>query len=126
MRVRAALVATSLLALSSSAAAQLPSLDVRTWRPSVDPTASLVLESPNTPGPGALNVGTYLDWQVRPVSGKDAATGRTLFRPIDYGFGMNVLANIGLGEPASLGIVVPMVLFQTGDSSLPSTVAALP
>jgi OOP family OmpA-OmpF porin len=123
MRARAALVV--FLLSSSAAAQQLPSLDVRTWRPSVDPSASLVLESPNTPGPWAFNVGSYLDWQLRPVTVKDSL-GNTLYRPIDWGFGMNVLANVGLGEHASLGLVIPMTLYQTGSDNMPTTIASQP
>jgi hypothetical protein len=122
MRVSAA---TLVFFISSTAAAQLPSIDIRTWRPSVDPSASLVLESPNTPGPWAVNFGSYLDWQLRPVSVKDGA-GTTLYRPIDFGFGLNVIANIGLGEHASLGVVVPAVFGQTGSENLPSTIASRP
>ncbi len=125
MRARAAFITSSFLLISSSAAAQLPSLDIRTWRPSVDPSASLVLESPNTPGPWAFNFGSYLDWQLRPVSVKDGA-GTTLYRPIDWGFGLNVIANVGLGEHASLGVVMPVALYQTGSDNLPSTIASQP
>src|SRR5690348_3037333 len=121
MRVRAAFVTAILALTASSASAQLPSLDVRTWRPSVDPTASLVLESPNTPGPWAFNFGAYADWQLRPLSLKDPTTGDTLYRPIDYGFGLNLLANVGLGEHASFGVDMPVVLFQTGSDNLPAT-----
>ncbi len=128
MRARAALFVFSVSAswlAARDAAAQLPSIDIRTWRPSVDPSASLVLESPNTPGPWAVNFGSYLDWQFRPVSVKDG-TGATLYRPIDSGFGLNVIANIGLGEHASLGVVVPAVFGQTGSDNLPSNVASRP
>ncbi len=125
MRVLGAFAALAIVFASTAARAQqtLPSIDVRTWKPSVDPSASMVLESPNTPGPWALNFGSYLDWQFRPVSVKDAASGTTLFRPIDWGFNLNVLANVGLGDHASLGVVLPMVLYQTGSSGLPATVA---
>ena len=126
MRARAVFVGSILTLLASSASAQLPSLDIRTWRPSVDPSASLVLESPNTPGPWAFNFGAYTDWQLRPVSLKDPSTGDTIFRPIDYGFGLNLLANVGLGEHASIGVDLPVVLFQTGSDGLPSTAATLP
>jgi len=125
MRARAAL-ATAIVLVSSAASAQLPSLDVRTWHPSVDPTASLVLESPNTPGPWAFNFGAYADWQLRPLSLKDPTTGDTLYRPIDYGFGMNLIANIGLGQHAELGVDLPVVLFQDGTQGLPTTVASQP
>jgi OmpA-OmpF porin, OOP family len=112
--------------LSSAAGAQLPSIDTRTWRPSVDPTASLVLESPNAPGSWAFNTAAYFDWQLRPLTIKDPTSGNVLYRPIDYGFGVNLLANLGLGKHASLGVVVPAVIYQTGSSDLPTTVAALP
>lgn len=127
MRLRCAVFASlSLCLIESAASAQLPSLDVRTWRPSPDPSASLVLESPNTPGPWAFNVGAFADWQLRPVSVKDSASQNVLYRPVDWGFGLNAVANVGLGSSASLGIVVPMVVFQTGSDSMPATIASLP
>ncbi len=126
MRVRCALASLAVIVMiGRSARAQLPSIDARTWRPSVDPTASMVLESPNTPGPWAFNFGSYLDWALRPVTVKDQ-TGTTLYRPVDWGFNLNVIANVGLGEHASLGIVMPAVLYQTGSDNLPSNVAAAP
>jgi hypothetical protein len=124
VRARTLGVGCAALLVSSSAVAQLPlpSLDVRTWRPSVDPSASLVLESPNVPGSWAFNTAAYFDWQLRPLSIVDPTSGNTLYRPVDYGFGMNVLANVGLGDHASLGIVIPAVIYQTGSSGLPSTI----
>ena len=47
--------------LSSTAGGALaqgrPSIDARTWRPSTDPNASLVIEPAITPGPGVLTLG---------------------------------------------------------------------
>ena len=133
-RLRSYVVSAAVF-VSSVAEAQtpLPSLDVRTWRPSVDPSASLVLESPNTPGSWAFNMAAYLDGSVYPLTIKDNVLGangnptqNVLYRPVDWGFGMNLLANIGLGKHASLGVVLPVVLYQDGSSGLPSTVATNP
>jgi len=136
MRASAGLLATSsllaVLCASSAASAQnLPSLDTRTWRPSVDPTASLVLESTSVPGPWNWNVGAFLDWAYRPISVRDAnpsspTFGQTLYRPVDSVLETNLVANLGLGEHASLGIVLPAVLYQAGSSNLPAEVATQP
>jgi hypothetical protein len=105
-------------------AQQLPSIDVRTWRPSPDPAAQLVLEEPRTPGPWAWNVGAYESYALNPIVVRDAATGDVAFRPLQHVFETDIVGEIGLGERAALGLSLPFVLYETGRAPLPSQVAS--
>ena len=100
-----------------------PSIDARTWRPSVDPEAGLVLEPVETPGPWQANVGAWLQYAQSPVSVRDPAGSGTL-HPVRHALGVDLVAALGLGERAEVGVDVPAVLWQDGDSNLPGTVAA--
>jgi OmpA-OmpF porin, OOP family len=107
-------------ALGSSAAAQtLPSLDVRTWRPSTDPSANLVLEPTATPGPWNWSVGAWLSYANQPVVLKQGSA--IAFRPVENQLGADITANLGLFSRGALGLDLPTFLFQDGSSGIPST-----
>src|SRR5271165_6857679 len=57
----------------------VPSLDARTWRPSTDPDAGLVLEPVVTPGPWRWNVGVWLHYAHDPFAVR-GATGAVASR----------------------------------------------
>ncbi|MDP9000541.1 MAG: thrombospondin type 3 repeat-containing protein [Myxococcota bacterium] len=99
----------------------MPSTDIRTWRPSSDPEAGLVLEPAVTPGPWQWNVGLWVSYAQSPVVLRDAATGRVAVRPLHHLLGADLVAGIGLGERAALGIDLPVFVWQDGTSSLPPT-----
>ena len=113
--------AALLLGLSESAAwAQtLPSLDVRTWRPSTDPAASLVLEPAATPGPWNYDVGAWLSYANRPVTISQSG-GSNLLRPINNLIAADLTASLGLGTWAAVGLDLPVFLYQEGSSGLPA------
>jgi Putative MetA-pathway of phenol degradation len=118
----AGLVAVAIGFAASAAAAQtLPSLDVRTWRPSTDPSANLVLEPTSTPGPWNWNVGAWLDYANQPVALSQSGTTGIAFRPIKNQLATDLTANLGLGSRAAVGVDLPMFLYQDGSSGLPST-----
>jgi OOP family OmpA-OmpF porin len=105
------------VAFEASAPAQTaPSIDVRTWMPSPDPKASLVLEPTTTPGPWQWNVGAWAHYAQDPVVLRDAANGA--IRPVAHLVATDLVAGIGLGARASVGIDVPAFLWQDGASSL--------
>jgi hypothetical protein len=114
-----------LLAIGSSADAQtLPSIDARTWRPSTDPSAGLVLEPVATPGAGAWNVGAFVNYTHHPVTLRRTATDEVAYRPIESLFGADLVASIGLGSRAAFGLSIPMILYQDGTNALPPEVHA--
>ena len=97
----------------------LPSLDVRTYRPSLDPRASLVLEPVTTPGAGNFNLGAISTFTLHPVSITHSRDGSVDY-PVAAVFGVDLLANIGLGKRASLGFDLPTVVYQGGNTVPPS------
>lgn len=132
MRTTRVVSLCSLLALASvsltsvASAQQLPSIDARTWRPSGDPRAGLVLEPTTTQGPGVLNLGAYANYTLFPVTLRTPDSSNVQSRPVAHFVGMDLIAGIGLGSRAAVGVTMPIALFQTGDDNLPSKVAATP
>jgi hypothetical protein len=112
-----------LLAARSASAQTLPSVDTRTWRPSVDPHAGIIAEPAVTPGPWNLNVGAWLSYADQPVTLRDPSSGNVALRPVAYSFGTDLTANVGLGKRAALGVDVPFILYQDGSNALPKTVS---
>lgn len=114
------------LCAHAALAQQLPSIDARTWRPSGDPRAGLVLEPTTTQGAGVLNVGTYVNYTLFPVTLRAPDSGDVKVRPVAHHVGMDLIAGLGLGSRAAVGVSMPLSLYQTGDDGLKSTVAATP
>ena len=106
-------------------AQNLPSLDTRTWRPSTDPNAGLFTEPAVTPGPWIFSFGGYLNYAFRPVTLRNAGSTDIAYRPVEHTFGLDAVANVGLGQRFALGLDIPIVLVQSGDSNLPPTVNQL-
>ena len=74
-RLPATLLPALLAFLPSLAAAQTePSVDARTWRPSMAPEAGLVLEPTQSPGPWQWNTGAWVSYSHMPVVLRDATT----------------------------------------------------
>jgi OOP family OmpA-OmpF porin len=113
------------LALPSVASAQspAPSIDARTWRPSTDPGAGMVLEPTITPGAWNWNVGAWANYAYRSVTIDDPATGARL-RPVKSFVGLDLVASLGLGKHVSLGLSLPTAIYQTGTRSLPASISS--
>lgn len=74
-----------------------------------------------TPGPWAWSIGTDLHLSHTPVVLKNGDA--VAYRPLIAVFGGDVLANVGIGKRAAVGISLPYVLAQgSGDRPLPSTI----
>jgi OmpA-OmpF porin, OOP family len=113
----AALVATGLLphvaVAQMEAADPVPSLDLRGFAVPTDPQSSLALEPATTPGSGNWNVGAWASYARSPVVTTDPA-GRDR-DVIAHQFTMDYLANVGIGSRFALGLVLPAVVYQSGD-----------
>jgi hypothetical protein len=119
---RIATVAVSLVSLARAgwaAGDSRPSVDTRTWRPSVDPEASLVLEPVATPGPWADNFGAWFSYAQDPVVMRDGS--HIVTRPVAHQVGADVTAGLGIGARFALGIDVPIVLWQDSTGSTASS-----
>lgn len=101
----------------------LPSIDMRTWRPSSDPAAGLALEPVTTPGSWQWSVGLWTQYAQSPVVLR-SPTGAAVLTPVEHALGADFVAEIGLGDRAAVGIDLPFVPWQDGSSALPSTVVS--
>ena len=119
-----ALAAFGPLPARVASAQSLPSIDARTWRPSTDPAAGLVLEPTMTPAAWAWNVGALLNYAYRPVSLNDPTLGSTTLRPVESQLGLDLVAGLGIGHHLSLGLDLPLALYQTGTNPLPASVSS--
>jgi len=117
---RAALVVLALVATGGASAQTAPSIDVRTWRPSTDPAASLVLEPVTTPGPWRWNAGAWAYYAEDPVVLRDVHTGAVTSRPVEHMVGADLVAGIGIGSRLAIGVDAPAFLWQTGTASVPA------
>ena len=117
----AAFAMTLSTAKVASAQAPLPSFDARTFRPSADPSSSLVYEPVNTPGAWQWNVGASLAYSHRSVVlSRERDTG---YVPVQNQLGLDLVGGLGLGSRGFFGLGMPLVLAQEGSSSLPASVS---
>jgi OmpA-OmpF porin, OOP family len=115
-------LAFALCATRAAHAQKLPSVDMRTWRPSSDPQAGLVSEPVMTPGPWRWNAGIWAHYAQSPVVLRDTVTGAVVLRPLHHALGADVVAGIGLGDRAAVGIDLPVLVWQDGTSPLPPSI----
>jgi OOP family OmpA-OmpF porin len=108
------------IALATASAPAQAQIDARTWRPSSDADASLVLEPAVTAGPGRWNVGVYAQYAQDPVVFRPAtAAGGQPGPPlhiVQHSVGLDVVAGLGLGTRFAVGVDVPMALWQDGQA----------
>ncbi len=119
-----ALGVAALFASRAAWADGAPDVDVRTGAPSVDPRANLVLEPVSTPGPWSFAAGAWTHYENDPIVLRAPGAGGIASRPLENQVGLDVVASLGLGARAEVGVRVPMFLFEQGDGGLPSTVVA--
>jgi hypothetical protein len=70
------------------------------------------------------NVGTWLRYAQSPVLVRDPSSGGIVSRPVENRLSLDVIAGLGLGDRAEIGIDLPALLWQEGTSSLPEDVVA--
>jgi len=122
MKARAAgALLVALLAARASSADGTPSIDVRTWAPSVDPRANLVLEPASTPGPWAFAASAWTHYENDSVVLR-SPTGSVSARPLENQLGLDVAASLGLGTRGEVGLRVPTFLYEQGSGGLAPTV----
>jgi OmpA-OmpF porin, OOP family len=114
------------VAPSNASAQERPALDMRTWRPSTDPNASLVIEPAVTPGPGVLTIGAYGHYAFHPVTLRRPGSDDVSLRPLAHSLGVDAIVNLGIGQRFAVGAALPVFLYQDGSSPLPRTVSEVP
>ncbi len=100
---------------AGAAAAQEPSLDLRRLRPSTDANASVALEPTTTPSAGNLDAGWLLSYGYRLVTVTDQR-GREVGVPVRHQLSTDALFSMGVGRRIALGLDVPAILLQKGDT----------
>ncbi|MCL2778347.1 MAG: hypothetical protein FWD73_10110 [Polyangiaceae bacterium] len=113
----------ALLATPTMAHADQPSIDARTWRPSTDPSASMVVEPVMTPGPGVLSFAGFANYAYRPVTLSNSGVGMNSLRPVNHALGFDAVANLGIGTRLAVGADIPLVAYQTGQTGSPGLAA---
>jgi len=93
--------------------ASSPSLDLRHFRPPTDPSGSLHLEPTRTPGGGEWNVGAWASYDLDPAV---VRLGDVREKVVAHRLSTDFIANIGIGSRGAIGIDVPAILWQRGDS----------
>src|ERR1700729_917055 len=106
---------------ASARAQTVPSIDASTWHPSPDADASLVLQPATTPGAWRWNVGAWTQYAEDPVVYRNR--GGQKLRPIAHFVGPHPTAGLGLGSRVEVGLALPLVVWQNGDSPLPVNLA---
>src|SRR4051794_18815727 len=102
-----ALAAAVVTVLGARADAQVqPSIDARTWRAPTDPNAGLVMEPAVTPGPGVFSFGGYASYAYRPITLRKRDSDDVALRPVEHVFGLDAVANLGIGQRFALGASV--------------------
>src|SRR5580704_10214408 len=88
-------VGTVLLAPAAARGQTLPSVDATTWRPSMDPSASLILEPVSTPGPWQWSASAWVSYAQAPVALRDATSGSIALRPVAHELGLDLVTGVG-------------------------------
>lgn len=112
------------LAERAASAQTLPSFDARTFRPSTDPSASLVYEPVGTPGPWLWNVGAGLGYAHRAIVLRGARSGDEAFVPVRNQLSLDLVSGLGLGRHGFVGVALPIALAQEGSSALPPSTSS--
>ncbi|HKO49274.1 MAG TPA: thrombospondin type 3 repeat-containing protein [Polyangiaceae bacterium] len=95
---------------------EVPSLDLRGFRPSTDPAGNLYLEPTATPGHLRWNVGAWASYAHRLVTITDA-TGKEVAVPVQNQLSMDYGLGFGIGDRLAFGALLPSVLYQDGYGS---------
>jgi len=98
-----------------AAFAQVTTFDIRRFAPPTDPQGSLALEPVTTPGHLAWTAGFMESYAHRLLVLKDPS-GHEVAVPVRDQLSFDALFNVGLGERLSLGLRIPAIMAQTGDT----------
>jgi hypothetical protein len=102
----------------------IPSVDVRTWAPSVDPRTNLVLEPVATPGPWSFAASAWTHYENSSVVLRAPGTDDVASRPLQNQLGLDVTASLGLGTRTEVGLRLPTFLYEQGSSGVPTNVVS--
>lgn len=111
-----------MLAPADAHAQSLPSVDLRTWAPSADPRAGLVLEPPSSVAPSTFATSAWMHYENDSVALRAPGDGTVVSRPLENQLGLDIVGTVGLGGRSEWGFRVPVALYEQGSSGLSSSV----
>jgi hypothetical protein len=103
------------LAAAPLRAADVPALDLRRLELPTDEAGGLFTEPARAPGPLNWNASMVASYAHRLVVLEDA-DGAEVAIPVQHQLSLDYLFGIGLGDRVALGLALPSVLYQQGDS----------
>jgi OmpA-OmpF porin, OOP family len=103
----------------------VPSLDLRTFRPSTDPAAGLYLEPASSPEKVQWNIGLYGSYVHRPITLRDSLTNEIAFDVLRHQLTGDLVTSIGLFGRVAVGLAMPVVVYQAGDMPTPASMNVL-
>ncbi|MCS6901096.1 MAG: hypothetical protein RMJ98_15880, partial [Myxococcales bacterium] len=92
-----------------------PSINLRGFFPPPGPKGMLYLESVNASGHLQFNTSGWLSWAYRPLVVRQQ--GRIIAALVQHQTSLDLAGAVGLGKRLELGLVLPVVLHQSGDRS---------
>lgn len=109
----------------AGAADAVPSLDLRGFRPSTDPNSGLYMEPASSPATLEWNVGLWAMYALRPITLRDPATDEIRFDVIRHQVSGDLVAGVGFGRRAAIGLDLPFVIYQAGDEPTAESTRAI-
>jgi len=91
-----------------------PKVDVQSFKPSPFMDDLFSVEKGNTEGPHLWNIGFSANYQYRPLTIRDLATGDSVRDIVRHQAVMNLLGSYRFLDWLSVGVDLPVVLFQDG------------
>ena len=110
-------VSLALVCSAGEARAQVPSVELRGFNPSVDPQSGLYLEPATSPDTFEFNTGLWMHYGFQPVTLRDPSTpdNDIAVRVLEHQLTADVVANIGFLKRIAVGIDLPFALYEGGD-----------
>jgi hypothetical protein len=110
------LILASLVAWTHPVVAEpAPSLDLRGFEATTHPEGLTRIEPTTTPGPGEWNVGAFASYAYHPVVVPDTSTSPG-WVAVRNQVSLDAVGSVGVVHRLSLGLAVPVVLFQNGEN----------
>jgi hypothetical protein len=108
------LIGALLTVLGTRALAHGQDVDLERWRPALDSDGFLGLQGTRTPGPGRTSVGLFAHYSSRLLKTESAAGDEV--EPVSDRLAAVFSAELGIAERAALGLSMPLVLHQSGET----------
>ena len=107
------------------AADPVPSLDLRGFHAPTDPGSGLSVQPAEAPATGEWNAGLFTSYAYRPVTLQKAPGNAVPLDVIAHQVSSDLVLGVGLWRRIHVGLDLPVVLYQTGDTPTAAALAAV-